>query len=77
MSFQATKSKDDFEEDLYLADDLVKEDKKCSHFFVRVAANRVECKKCHSGFIDAGDFPIDELNDFYAGEKNRDYFKSI
>jgi hypothetical protein len=77
MSYQATKSKDDFEEDIYESDNLVLDDKRCSHFFYRVAANRVECKKCGIGFMDAGDFPIQELNDFYSDKKNQDYFKSI
>lgn len=77
MSFQATKSKDDLEEQIYTSDNLVLEDKSCSHHFVRVAANKVECKKCHAGFMDAGDFPIKELNDFYSEKKNQDYFKSI
>jgi hypothetical protein len=77
MPFQTSKSKDDLDETMYLADDLVREDRGCNHFFVRVASNRVECKKCHAGFMDAGDFPIDELNDFYKNKKNTDYFKSI
>lgn len=74
MSFQATKSKDDLQEDIYEA---IVEDKSCSHYFKRVAANKVECVKCHAGFMDAGDFPIEAINEFYAGKKTQEYFKSL
>lgn len=77
MSFQTSKSKDDLDEIIFDSDNLVMDDKRCSHRFIRVAANRVECIKCHIGFMDAGDFPIGELNDFYSDKKNQDYFKSI
>lgn len=77
MSFQTSKSKDDYDESIYTSSDLTNEDRKCNHHFIRKASNRVECTKCHAGFIDAGDFPIDELNDFYSEKKNQDYFKTI
>jgi hypothetical protein len=74
MAFQASKSKDDYQEDVY---DAVVEDKRCSHFFKRVSATRVECTKCHIGFLDSGDFPIEAINEFYSGAKTQEYFKSL
>ena len=75
MTFQTTQSEDGFDEAIYSVDE-VKEDRHCSHHFVRVAANRVECTKCHAGFMDAGDFPLDEINLFYSEPKTRKYFEN-
>lgn len=76
MSFQATKSNDEYEEVTYEAN-LVSDDKKCAHFFKRVASNKVECIKCHIGYMDAGDFPIEDLNLYYQGEKTREYYRNL
>lgn len=51
---------------VYSAPDLnFRPEKQCNHKFKRVASNRVECVKCHIGFFDTGDFPLEELNSYY------------
>lgn len=56
---------------VYQATDLnFRQDKKCKHSFKRKTSTRVECEKCHVGFFDNGDFPLEEMNLYY--HKNYD-----
>lgn len=43
----------------------------CHHKFKRVTSTEVQCLNCGVGFYDNGDFPIDELNDFYKTSFDR------
>lgn len=52
---------------VYQAIDLnFRPDKKCNHKFIRKSSTKVECEKCHVGFFDNGDFPLNELNKYYG-----------
>ena len=56
----------DGKEEIYVAEDLnFKPKPQCKHHFRRTSAKNVECTHCHIGFIDDGDFPVNEMNEFY------------
>ena len=70
---QSTDSLDALE---YTADEL-KDDKQCAHHFKRVSPYRVECSKCHAGYMDSPDspFPVEELNSYYQIPEVQEYNK--
>ena len=76
-----TEVSETYEDEMYFVEDLNmtvdRDSHKCAHIFVRVAPNRVECTKCHVGYFDSGDFPIEQLNEFFSDPKNQAYFKAL
>lgn len=54
------------EEETFVTDDLnFKPRIQCPHSFIRVSGKRVECIRCHIGYFDNGDFPLEKVNSFY------------